>query len=143
MSWRSGSRKVEINWLATVLAFIVGMVVAGVWYGKVFLAAWAKLTGIAAADSAKARARNMVQLAIANGLTALGLAIGIAIASKAFGDDSVWLALVVGLVAWATLSATTLLQHNAFELKPPKLTFLNNAYQLVLFLAMALVIGLM
>jgi hypothetical protein len=55
----------------------------------------------------------------------------------------VWPALVVGLVAWATLSATTLLQHNAFELKPRALTFLNNAYQLVLFLAMALVIGLM
>jgi hypothetical protein len=63
--------------------------------------------------------------------------------SQGGDDDSVWPALIVGLVAWATLSATTLLQHNAFELKPPKLTFLNNAYQLVLFLAMALVIGLM
>jgi hypothetical protein len=134
---------VEINWLAALIAFAVGMVVAGVWYGKVFLAAWARLTGIAPADSAKARTRNMVQLAIANGLTAIGLAIGIAIASEAFNDESVWPALVVGLVAWATLSATTLLQHNAFELKPPKLTLLNNAYQLVLFLAMALVIGAM
>jgi hypothetical protein len=134
---------VEINWLAALIAFAVGMVVAGVWYGKVFLAAWARLTGIAPADSAKARTRNMVQLAIANGLTAIGLAIGIAIASEAFNDESVWPALVVGFVAWATLSATTLLQHNAFELKPPKLTLLNNAYQLVLFLAMALVIGAM
>jgi hypothetical protein len=134
---------VEINWLAALIAFAVGMVVAGVWYGKVFLAAWARLTGIAPADSAKARTRNMVQLAIANGLTAIGLAIGIAIASEAFNDESVWPALVVGLAAWATLSATTLLQHNAFELKPPKLTLLNNAYQLVLFLAMALVIGAM
>jgi hypothetical protein len=134
---------VEINWLAALIAFAVGMLVAGVWYGKVFLAAWARLTGIAAADSAKARTRNMVQLAIANGLTALGLAIGIAIASEAFDDDSVWPALLVGFIAWATLSATTLLQHNAFELKPPKLTVLNNAYQLVLFLVMALVIGVL
>jgi ABC-type polysaccharide/polyol phosphate export permease len=76
-------------------------------------------------------------------LTALGLAFGVALASKAFDDDSVWPALVVGIVAWATLSATTLLQHNAFELKPRQLTLLNNAYQLVLFLVMALIIGLM
>ncbi len=45
--------------------------------------------------------------------------------------------------AWLAFSATTLLQHNAFELKPPKLTLINSSYQLVLFLAMALVIGLL
>lgn len=41
-----------------------------------------------------------------------------------------------------TLSASTLLQHNAFELKPAKLTLINTAYQLALFLAMSLAIGL-
>jgi hypothetical protein len=116
---------------------------SGAWYGKVFAAAWARLTGVAPADSAKARTRNMIQLLIANGLTALGLAFAIAIASEGFNDDSVSPALLIGFIARATLSATTLLQHNAFELKPLKLTVLNNAYRLVLFLAMALVIGLM
>ncbi|MEV3936964.1 DUF1761 domain-containing protein [Glycomyces sp. NPDC049804] len=131
-----------INWSATALALAVGMVVAGVWYGKAFSALWAALTGIDPADSKRASRRNMVQLLIANGLSAVGLAFGIAIAAEAAGDDSVWLALVVGFAAWSTLSASTLLQHNAFELKPAKLTVLNTAYQLVLFLAMALVIGL-
>ncbi|TCO55786.1 DUF1761 domain-containing protein [Actinocrispum wychmicini] len=134
----------EINWLATVLAFVVGMVVAVVWYSKIgFVAVWGKLTGITPEDTKKASGRNMVQLLIANSVTAVGLAVGIGIASKAAGDDSVWLALLVGLVAWLTFSATTLLQHNAFELKPPKLTLVNISYQLVLFLAMALVIGLL
>lgn len=133
----------EIDWLATVLAIVVGMAVAGMWYGKVFLAVWWKLTGIAPEDSKKASRRNMVQLLIANSVTAIGLALGIEIASAAFGEDSVWLALLVGFVAWLTFSATTLLQHNAFELKPPKLTIINSSYQLVLFLAMALVIGLL
>lgn len=133
----------EFNWLGTALAIVVGMVVAGVWYGKVFLALWWRLTGIAPEDSKKASRRNMVQLLIANSVTAVGLAVGDAIASKALDDDSVWPALLVGLVAWLTFSATTLLQHNAFELKPPKLTLLNCAYQLVLFLSMSLVIGLL
>ncbi|MFE3454900.1 DUF1761 domain-containing protein [Nonomuraea sp. NPDC059194] len=134
----------EINWLATVLAIVVGMVVAFVWYSKKgFGIIWWKLTGIAPEDSKKASKRNIVQLLIANSVTALGLAAGIEIASAATEDDSVWLALLVGLVAWLVFSATTLLQHNAFELKPPKLTLINSSYQLVLFLAMALVIGLL
>ncbi|MFI9557514.1 DUF1761 domain-containing protein [Nonomuraea endophytica] len=134
----------EINWLATVLAIVAGMVVAVAWYSKKgFGIVWWKLTGITPEESKKASKRNMVQLLIANSVTALGLAVGIEIASAATGDDSVGLALLVGLVAWLAFSATTLLQHNAFELKPPKLTLINSSYQLVLFLAMALVIGLL
>jgi hypothetical protein len=133
----------EINWLATVLAIVVGMAVAMVWYGKVFLARWQKLTGVAPEESKKASRRNMVQLLVSNSVTGVGLAVGIGVASAAFSDDSVWLALLVGFTAWLAFSATTLLQHNAFELKRPKLTSLNCSYQLVLFLAMALVIGLL
>ena len=85
----------------------------------------------------------MTQLLVANCVTAIGLAVGISIASEATGDDSVGLALLVGFAAWLAFSATTLLQHNAFELKPAKLTVINTGYQLVLFLAMSLVIGLL
>lgn len=134
----------EINWLATVVAFVVGMVVAYVWYSKFALGiVWWKLTGITPERSKQASRRNVVQLLVANGVTAMGMAAGIAVASAATRDESVGLALVVGLVAWVTFSATTLLQHNAFELKPPKLTLVNTSYQLVLFLGMALVIGVM
>lgn len=40
-------------------------------------------------------------------------------------------------------SASTLVQHNAFEMKPAKLTIINTGYQLALFLAMSLVLGLL
>jgi len=85
----------------------------------------------------------MIQLLVANGVTAIGLAFGIGIAAAATGNHSVWMALLVGFAAWLTFSATTLLQHNAFELKPAKLTAINTGYQLALFLAMSLVIGLL
>lgn len=85
----------------------------------------------------------MIQLLIANGLTALGLAFAIRITASATGNRSVPMALLVGLAAWLTFSATTLLQHNGFELKPAKLTSINIGYQLALFLAMSLVIGLL
>lgn len=132
----------QINWLGVVLALVAGMVVAGVWYGKLFLALWWNLTGITPDQSKAASRRNMNQLLIANAVTAVGLAAAIAVTASQTGNDSVWLALAVGFAAWLAFSATTLVQHNAFELKPPKLTVLNIAYQLVLFLAMSLVIGL-
>lgn len=133
----------EINWLAAGLAFLAGMAVAFVWYQKGPLArAWEELTGVTPERSRPARKRNMVQLVLAVALTAVGLTAGIAAVTDTLGDGSVGLALAVGLAAWLTLSATTLLQHNAFELKPAKLTAINAGYQLALFLAMSLVIGL-
>ena len=134
----------EIDWLGAVLAIVVGMAVAGVWYSKIgFGIIWWTLTGITPEQSKKATRRNMLQLLVANTVTAAGMAAAIGITSTATDNDSIWMALLVGLVAWLTFSATTLLQHNAFELKPPKLTLINSSYQLVLFLAMALVIGLL
>jgi hypothetical protein len=134
----------EINWLGAALAFVAGMVVAFIWYQKGFIAdAWERLTGVTPDRSRPARARNMTQLAIANLLTAVGLAAGISIASEATGAGSLGLALLVGFAAWLTFSASTLLQHNAFELKPARLTVINSSYQLALFLAMSVVIGLL
>ncbi|QLQ15441.1 MAG: DUF1761 domain-containing protein [Micropruina sp.] len=68
--------------------------------------------------------------------------IAIGVGATAAGIRSVWLALLVGLGAWLAFSATTLLQHNAFEQKPRELTAINAGYQLALFLAMSLVLGL-
>lgn len=134
----------EINWLGAALAFVAGMVVAFLWYQKGFIAnAWEGLTGVTPDRSRPARARNMTQLAIANLLTAGGLAAGISLASAATGDESAGMAVLVGFAAWLTFSASTLLQHNAFELKPAKLTVINSSYQLALFLAMSVVIGLL
>jgi len=49
----------EINWLGAVLAVVVGMAVAGVWYGKVFVTPWWKLTGM---DGAAGRSRGVVDV---------------------------------------------------------------------------------
>ena len=100
------------------------------------------MTGIGPEQSRRVRTPNMIQLLVANALTALGLAIAIGVGATAAGIRSVWLALLVGLGAWLAFSATTLLQHNAFEQKPRELTAINAGYQLALFLAMSLVLGL-
>ncbi|BBZ78458.1 hypothetical protein MANY_37950 [Mycolicibacterium anyangense] len=132
----------QMNWLGVVVALVAGTAVAGLWYGKLFAAAWWSLTGITPEQSKASSTRNMVQLVLANALTAVGLALAFEVASIATGVHSAWLAILVGVVAWLAFSVTTLLQHNAFELKPPRLTVINCAYQLALFLTMTLAIAL-
>ena len=129
---------ITINWLGVILAFAVGMAVAMAWYDKRTIGpAWTKLTGVKKANTAA-----FVVLFITNFLTALVLAAAIAISAVYFKNDSLWLALAVGFAMWLGFSAATLAQHNGFELKPTKLTIINNSYQLVLYLGMAFVIGL-
>ncbi len=134
----------EISWLGVVLAIVAGMAVAFLWYQKGVIAdAWETLTGVTSERSKPARVRNMAQLLIAVMVTAMGLTLAIRATTEAVGDDSVWIALLVGFASWLAFSGSTLLQHNAFELKRAKLTVINSGYQLALFLVMSLVLGLM
>lgn len=131
--------EIHINWLGVIVAFAVGMIIAMAWYDKRTIGpAWTKQTGVK-----KANAAAFVMLFLTNFITALTLAVAISLTNAFFNSDSLWLALAVGLVAWIGFSAATLAQHNGFELKPTKLTIINASYQLVLYLGMALAIGLL
>lgn len=137
--------ELSISWPAVVVATAVGMGVAMVWYSDWGLLGtrWRTLTGITKEDDAKVGKRPLAILAVSVIVTAVALAVSCSIASTFFADDSVWLALVVGLVTWLGFSFSTLVQHNAFEQKPALLTVINSAYQLILFLGMTLAIGLL
>jgi len=137
--------ELSISWLPVVAAIVVGMAVAWVWYSDWGLVGgvWRKLTGVTKEDSERAGKSPFVILIASIVVTALALAAGSSIASGFFDTDSFWVALAVGLVAWLGFSLSTLAQHNGFEQKPGQLTVINSAYQLVLFLGMAVPIGLL
>lgn len=135
--------EVEINWIAVIIATIASMIIAGVWYQDwAFGLPWKKMTKIDAKQAEKAGNTPMVIVLIVNLLTAILLAVVIAIVADYFNSSSLWLALTTGLGVWLAFSATTLLTHNMFEQKPFKLTLINNGYQLAMFVVMSLVIGL-
>lgn len=134
----------SISWTAVVAATVVGMAIAGLWYGGWgFVGTWRGLTGVTEEDSRRVGKRPFAALVASILVTALALAAGCAIAAGAFGGDPLWLDLAVGFTTCLGFSLTTLVQHNAFEQKPARLTVLNSAYQLVLFLGMALTVGLL
>lgn len=132
----------EINWTAVIVAVIASMVLAKTWFTpKTFGNPWRKYTGITPEDSKKAGKKPIVLTLFANIITVIALAATIDVSFAFFHTSSVWLALLVAFVTWLAFSATTLATHNAFEQKPQKLTLINNGYQLVLFLVVALIIG--
>ncbi|MEV0584466.1 DUF1761 domain-containing protein [Nonomuraea sp. NPDC050310] len=134
----------SISWVAVVAAIVVGMAIAWVWYSDwgLFGSVWRKLTGVTEEDSRRAGKRPFAVLLASILLTALVLAAACSVVSVSYGGAPLWLDLAVGFAAWLGLSLTTLAQHNAFEQKPAQLTVINSAYQLTLFLGMALAIGL-
>jgi hypothetical protein len=124
------------------VALAASMVLAKTWFTpKTFGNPWRKYTGITPADSKKAGTKPIILTLFANIVTVIALAAVIAVCAAFFQNNSVWLALVVGFIAWLAFSATTLATHNAFEQKPQKLTLINNGYQLALFLIISLIIG--
>ena len=137
--------ELSISWLAVVAAIVVGMAVAWGWYSDWGLVGgvWRELTGVTKEDSVSAGKRPFLVLVASIVVTALALAAASSIASGFFDTDAFWVALTVGLVAWLGFSLSTLAQHNGFEQKPARLTVINSAYQLVLFLGMAIPIGLL
>ena len=143
---RSGAPvDLRISWTAVVVAFVVGMAVAWVWYSDWGLVggAWRRLTGVTKEASVRAGKGPFAILTVSIAVTAVALAVAWSVVSGLVGGDPVWPALAVGCTAWLGFSSSTLAQHNGFEQKPARLTVINGAYQLVLFLAMSLVIGLL
>lgn len=133
---------VHINWFAVLIAVIASMVLAKTWFTpKTFGNPWRKYTGITPADSKKAGKGPILLTLLANIVTVVILAALINICSIFYQDSSILFAVLVGFIAWLAFSATTLATHNAFEQKPPKLTLINNGYQLALFLIISLIIG--
>ncbi|MFD4366355.1 DUF1761 domain-containing protein [Rhodococcus sp. NPDC058521] len=135
----------SISFLAAAIAFVVGLAIAWVWYSDWGLVggAWRELTGVTKEHSARGGTRPFAILVASILVTSLTLTSACSIASAYFDSDSVWLALVVGGTSWLGLSMSTLAQHNGFEQKPARLTAINGAYQLTLFLGMTLAIGLL
>ncbi|MFZ1258367.1 MAG: DUF1761 domain-containing protein [Candidatus Saccharimonas sp.] len=135
--------EISINWFAVALTTFVVTLISAAWYGKIFAVSWEKSTGVTSKALADTYGKKHYFILLAtNLLSAIGVALIVTIVSVYAKNTSVWLALATGFGLWLTLSATTLLQHNAFEIKSRVLTTINVVYQLVIYLAIALIVNL-
>ncbi len=132
----------DINILAVLLATASTLVVGSVWYTpKVFGNTWMRLAGVDPAAERSAVGPIVLTVAVSF-VTALVLAGSVTLAQEFYGGGYLGNALVTAVILWAGFTAARLATHDAFEGRPPALTLLNAAHELVTVLVMALVIGL-
>lgn len=131
---------IQINWLAVVLATASSMVVGAIWYARaVFGNLWIKLAKV---DMKKASATPALLVTLAvSFLTAFVLAHLSFMSYKVFGGSFLQDAINTAFWAWLGLTAARFITHDAFEGRPPALTILNCAHELVTLMVMAVIIG--
>jgi hypothetical protein len=136
--------EVMINWWAVVVATLAAMVIGWGWYSKsVFGKTWQKLIGKSDKDLEKLGMRPMVVALAASFVTAYVLAHVTYLSNSFFHNSFLQDALSTAFWMWLGFTAVRMIMHDGFEGRPAKLTLLAVSHELLAFLVMALIIGLM
>ena len=136
---------VDVNWLAVVLAALSTMVVGSIWYTpKVFGNTWAKLAKVDLKKAAEMGAGRAIFITLIVSLvTAYVLAHVTFLSNTFFGNSWLQDSLTTAFWVWLGFTASRFITHDAFENRPTKLTVINIAHELVTFMVMGLIIGLL
>jgi hypothetical protein len=135
---------VEINYIAVLLAAVSTMVVGSVWYAKgVFGETWRKLVNLDEKKMQEGAVKVMSLTFLASLVTAYVLAHVTYLSNSYFGNSFLQDALTTAFWVWLGFTAARMLTHDLFEGRPSQLTLMNLAHELVTFLVMGGIIGLM
>ena len=137
--------EVQVNWLAIVLAAASTMVVGSVWYTpKVFGNLWMKLIGKSKKEIQSQSATKPILITIVVSFFSAYVLAHVAYLSNSFFEHSFLQdALTTAFWLWLGMTAARFITHDAFEHRPMQLTLLNVFHELVTFMVMALIIGLL
>jgi Protein of unknown function (DUF1761) len=127
-----------VNWLAVVIAAVVGAVIALIWYApQVFGRHWAAAAGVELLAPSQAPP---ITIALAV-VTVLVTAYALALLARAVGAASIVDGAILGFVAWLGFVATWTISAVTFEHKPWAYWYLNAGQGLVALVVMGAVIG--
>lgn len=134
---------VEINWLAAVLATVSTMVVGSIWYTpSVFGTMWMKLAKVKPTGRASDATSAILVTLVVSFISAYVLAHVTFLAHEFFKNSMLQDALSTAFWVWLGFTAARFITHDAFEMRPKKLTLLNISHEFVTFMVMGLIIGL-
>lgn len=137
---------VEINYIAVLVAGIVGIALGWAWYGPLFGKQWMALSGTSMPQTMTPemkRSMNMSYLItfIGSLVMAYVLSHALVFASAYLDTRGVSAGLMAGFWNWLGFVAPVMLGMVLWEGKPWKLYFLNVAYYLVTLLIMGVVLA--
>lgn len=130
----------ELNWLAVLVAGVMGFVVGGIWYGPLMGRKWMAAVGLSEADIQKGHMPTIYGLAFVFSFLASALLAWIFAAFPQLDfTGKVVLAAAVALGFIVPAMGTNYL----FSQKSMQLLFIDGAYWLLFYLTMGAVHGLM
>lgn len=129
-----------INWLAVIVAAVIGVAIGFVWYmPQVFGRRWAATIGRDTPSSAEVSPA----IYLVNVVQALVVAYVLALLINGLGVASLAEGIIVGFVVWLGFSAVPTLNSVLFERRSLEYWVINAGYALVSIVVMAAVIALM
>lgn len=135
---------VEVNVLAVVLAALSTMVVGSIWYTpKVFGKSWIKLAKLDEKKMQQAGPYPIIVTLLVSLVSAFVLAHFAYMSNNIFQNSFLQDSLMTAFWVWLGFVASRFITHDAFEIRRKKLTVINISHELVTFMVMGLIIGLM
>jgi hypothetical protein len=126
----------SINWLAVVVAAVVGFAIGAPWYGPLFGKAWMRASGV---TEEMARSANPAKI---YGTTILlNLVVAVSLAMFIGPQGTLASGTFAGFMAGLTYVAAAFGVTYLFEMRPLSLWFINAGYWVVLMTAMGAIIG--
>jgi hypothetical protein len=132
----------EVNYWAVLVATLSTLVVGGIWYTpKLFGTRWMRLAKVDRKAVEAAGIWPIVVTVVVSFLTAWVLAGAVYISWEFYQGAFLTASVVTAALLWIGFTAARMITHDAFEARPPALTTLNLAHELVTILVMAVIIG--
>ncbi len=131
----------DINLFAVLGAAVAAMVVGWLWFGLIFRKLWTRLAQLDERPAAKDAVQYPIALVV-NLVGAFVLAYFASASQVANQNSLLEAALYSAVFGWLAFSAGRALITTVFESRSVKLLLINTGHDLLVFVTMALVIGL-
>ena len=137
---------VPTNFIAVLVAAVVGMVIGGLWYSPLLFAKqWMAWSGKTPADLEAAKKKGMtlayVLMFVGTFLMAYVLHHALVFASAYLNVSGAWAGMTAGFWNWLGFIAPVTLGTVLWDGKPWKLWMLNNVYYLLVLLIMGVILA--
>ena len=128
----------QVNFLAILVATLVGFGIGPLWYGPLFGKKWMELSGITMEDAEGGNATPHIFTFI--GFFFLAYAIA---RIMSFGDMSgLWWGVITAVFVWFLIMAPLMLSQTLYQMKPVKLWAIDSAFRGVTTLIIGIIIGI-
>lgn len=138
--------KVEVNFLAVLLAAVSSFVVGAIWYSEgVFGAQWRELIKMDRKTMQKGPGGRAWALTVIAALLEAFVLAHITYMATRFYTDRSWMnvALTTAFWMWLGFQLSLVLTHDSFEQRRLKLTMMTAVHQLVSLMVMGVIIGIL